>query len=256
MGDSTVERGVKCGECGVALSESVNTPVEVRAPCPCCGSTKRTFEVHLTASVKTTGHTSALHERQGEAIGFSESEREGRASNASLREDGSVNMSLISSSPQGEEDTPAACQTLKERLNLDGARWGEVVAGREPADCVLLDSEDAKRIQQVQVVRAIASQELWRELNSSGSAQRSVSPSEAVAAMRAAIEAKASDIKIPRPTRPELILALDATRLPGLAFEAIVREFRSTSMTWAASHGFASIWLVGPTSRLVWRLDS
>jgi len=254
--EDSVEQAVKCGGCGVALSEPVDTPVEARAPCPSCGSTKRAFEVHVTDSVQVTSHISALHERQGEAIGFSESEREGCASSASLRGEGSVDISLIGSSPQGEEDTTAACQVLKERLNLDGARWGKVVAGREPADCVLVDSEDAKRTLAVQVVRAIASQEPWRELNSSGSAERSLSSSAAVAAMRAAIEAKARDTKIPRSTRPKLILALDATRLPGLAFDAIVREFRSTSMTWAASHGFAAIWLVGPTSRLVWRLDS
>jgi len=255
MADS-VEQAVKCGQCGAALSEPVNTPAEARTPCLSCGSTKRAFEVHLAESVQVKSYVAALQERQGEAIGFSESERGGRASSASLREDGLVDISLVGSSPQGEEDTPTTCRVLKERLNLDGAGWGQILRGSEPADCVLLGSEDAKRTLPVQVVRAIASQELWRELSSSGSAQTSLSPSAAVAAIRGAIEAKARDAKIPKSTRLGLVLALDATRLPGLAFDAIMREFRSTSTTWAASHGFGAIWLVGPTSRLVWRLDS
>jgi len=214
------------------------------------------FERHLTASVPPSAHVSALHERQGDAIGFSESERQGRASSASLRDDGSLDISLVGSSPQGEEDTIAACQVLKERLNLDGAHWGSVATGREPADCALVDSHDPKRTLEVQVVRAIVSQNLWRKLNSEGSVQMSVSPEEAAAEIRAAIESKAHDTKIPGPLRSRLVLALDATRLPGLAFGAIVRHFRSTNMTWTVSQGFGAVWLVGPTPRLVWRLDA
>lgn len=250
----SIDQSVKCGECGAALDEPVGAPVEARVPCPSCASTKRAFGVHLAASVAMNSHLAALHERQGEAIGFSESERQGRTSSASLGDDGSVDMSLVGSSPQGEEDTDATCQVLKERLNLDGANWGNITAGNEPADCVLVDADDVKRTLRVQVVRAIVSQELWRDLNSQGSAQKSHSPAAAVAEIRAAIESKAR--KIPRTIRSELALALDATRLPGLTLDAMVREFRSTSMIWTASHGFAAVWLVGPIPRLVWRLDS
>lgn len=251
-----IDQSVNCGECGAALDEGVSTPVEARLPCPSCGSTKRAVSVSLTASAQASGHLSALHERQGEAIGFSESERQERTSGASQRGDGSVEMFLVGSSPQGEEDTNATCQVLKERLNLDGARWGNIASGNEPADCVLVDTVEANRTLQVQVVRAIVSQKLWQTLNSEGSSQRLLSPATAVAEIRAAIEAKALDRKIPRPMRSKLVLALDATRLPGLTLDAIVREFRSTNLTWTASHGFGAVWLVGPISRLVWRLDS
>lgn len=255
MADS-VNQWMKCGACGAELDEPANTPIQARVPCPVCGSTKRLVTLYLSASVKVSSHLSALHERQGAAIGFSESARQGRTSHALLRHDGSVNISLTGSSPQGEEDTAAACQVLKERLNLDGDHWGSITAGNEPADCVLIDADDGRRTLQVQVVRAIISQDLWRDLNAQGAAQTSLSPAAAVTELRAAIEAKAHDRRVPKPIRPQLVLALDATRLPGLAFDAIVSQFRSTSMAWTASHGFAAVWLVGPTSRLVWRLDS
>lgn len=45
--------------------------------------------------------------------------------------------------------------------------------------------------------------------------------------MTKASKEKAKDRKIPKPMRSKLVLALDATRLPGLAFDAIVRKFRS-----------------------------
>ena len=175
MADS-VDQSVQCGSCGAKLAEPVSTPVEARAPCPSCGSMNRAFAVHINESVQVSSHLSALHEREGEAIGFSESSRQGRASSASLREDGSLDMSLVGSSPQGEEDTPAACQMLRERLNTDGANWDRIIAGREPADCTLVDANDPGRTLAVQIVRAIVSPDLWRQLSSAGSAQKSLSP--------------------------------------------------------------------------------
>jgi len=220
-----VEQSVQCGTCGAELAEPVSTPIEAHVPCPSCGSTDRTFAVHIKESLQVSSHLSALHEREGEAIGFSESERQGRASSASLRDNDLLDMTLVGSSPQGEEDTTAACQVLKDRLNADGADWDRIVPGRQPADCVLVDAHDPDRTLEVQVVRAIVAQDLWRQLSSAGSAQKSFSPAAAAAEIRLAIEAKARDEKIPRPMRSKLVLLLDATRLPGLGFDAIVHQF-------------------------------
>jgi hypothetical protein len=164
-------------------------------------------------------------------------------------------MAIIGSSPQGEEDTRAACQILKERLNADGANWDQIVPGREPADCALVDGKDHNRTLEIQVVRAVVSQDLWRKLNATGSVQNFISSADAATELRRAIEKKARDTQIPRPLRSKLVLALDATRLPGLAFDAVVREFRSIHVESARAHGFAAIWLVGPVARLVWTLD-
>jgi hypothetical protein len=254
MSDINIE-GVRCGKCGAAIAEPPNTPLDARLPCPSCASKNRTIAVSATETLRFSSHVSALQERGSEAIAFSETEREGRASRAALSEEGVVEMAIVGSSPQGEEDTPAACNVLKERLNAEGARWDKIIPGSGLADCVFVDSEDPHTTLDVQVVRAIASQNLWRRLNSSGSVQASLAAGEAANEIQKAIDAKARDEKIPRPLRAGLLLALDATRLPGIAFDAIVREFRSTFLEWVRSHGFAAVWLIGPVSRLCWRLD-
>ena len=254
MNDFNVET-VRCGECGAAVGEPANTPLDARVPCPSCGSKSRTMDVGATDTLGLSGHLSALHERGGEAIGFSETEREGRASSATLSGEGLLEIAITGSSPQGEEDTPTTCRVLKEHLNTLGARWGQIVPGREPADCVFIDSEDSNKTLEVQVVRAIASESLWRELNSSRSVRKSLSPSEIVAEIRAAVGRKAGDENIPRPLRARLVIGLDATRLSGMGFDAIVREFRSTSLDWVRSHGFAALYLVGPVPRLCGKLD-
>ena len=248
-------QSVACGQCGATLSELPNLPVDARVPCTLCGSTSRTIAVHLKEEIRLSDHFSALQERKGEAIGFSESERPGRSSSATLQNDALLDITVVGSSPQGEEDTRAACQVLKERLNADGSNWDKIVPGREPADCVLVGGKDPNRTLEIQVVRAVVSQDLWRKLNSMGSVQNVLSSADAVTELGQAIEKKARDTKIPRQLRSKLVLALDATRVPGLAFDAVVREFRSIHVDSVRAHGFAAIWLVGPVARLVWRLD-
>jgi len=256
MGKIENKQPVRCGnsKCQKELGEEFAPDAHsVRLPCPYCGATARTVGVEMMASANATSHVSVLREHEGEATGFSESERQNRTTSGLQESDGSINLCLIGSSPQGEEDTRTACELLRERLNGDGGHWGSILPGREPADCTLVDSNDPNCTLDVQVVRAIASQTLWQELNKSGSAQLSLSPVDAGVEIRGAIELKLK--KIPTGMRQNLVLALDATRLSSLAFDGIVREFRSANLTWAASHGFAAIWLVGPLARLVWRLD-
>jgi hypothetical protein len=217
--------------------------------------TRSAISAHATGGLHFSDHLSAVRERTGEVVGFSESERQRCASSATLQGEGALDMSIVGSSPQGEADTRAVCRLLKDRLNAEGSHWDQVIPGREPADCVLVHAGEQRETIEVQVVRACASQDLWRELNSAGCVQKSLSPADAAAEIRKAIETKARDAKIPRQLRLELVLALDATRLPGLAFDETVHQFRSTHLDWVRSCGFASVWLVGPLPSLVWRLD-
>jgi hypothetical protein len=78
---------------------------------------------------------------------------------------------------------------------------------------------------------------------------------EAVNAIKNAVELKASDRKIPSKDRGAITLALDATRLPGLAFDVVIDQFRADHGSWVTGLGFSAVWLVGPRSSLVWRLD-
>jgi hypothetical protein len=108
----------------------------------------------------------------------------------------------------------------------------------------------------VQVVRATISQDLWRQHSGTRAVDVTLSMARVIEELRQAIDLKAKDRKLPPGVRSHLALALDATRLPGLGFDWIVREFRHSQGLWAASLGFKSIWLVGPITRLTWRLDS
>lgn len=44
-------RRTLCGECGSALGERSDLPVEERRPCPSCGSIARRFDLELAGSV-------------------------------------------------------------------------------------------------------------------------------------------------------------------------------------------------------------
>lgn len=250
----TVTQNVRC-ECGVMLTEQPNIPAKERAPCPKCGSLARHFEVNISETVRVSSHLSALGERDGEAIGFSESQRDGRISGASIESDGTLRVTVQGTSPQGEQDTQAACRVLLQRLNSEGVVYSDVQLGTGDVDCVLVAASGGAENYDVQVVRALVSPRFWQNLGATGSVQKDMSAPDAVTEIEKSIALKANDAKIPRPSRAALVLALDATRLPGLGFDAIVREFRLARGEWAASLGFKAIWLIGPLPRLCWRLD-
>jgi hypothetical protein len=250
MGD-VVERKVLCGACDQELGESTELPAAERKPCPSCGSLARKFAVHIQETVRVSSHLSGLQLREDQAIGFVESERQGRKSAANL-EDGSLKFSIHGSSPQGEEDSLAACSILLQKLKEEGLGYRSVVPGVGPADCTLVHETANARLD-VQVVRAIASQSLWRRLATEGAVNSRARVDEIVQSLRAAITLKAE--RLAPSSKNQLVLALDATRLPGLGFDAVVRQFRSVAGLWATSAGFSAIWLVGPTTRLTWRLD-
>lgn len=241
----------RCARCDTPIDPSA--PGTPRTPCPTCGATARVFEEHITETLGLSDHWAELHERSGEAIGYSESERQGRASAATLGSDGVLRYSVSGSSPQGEEDTEFTCRILARRLTLEGEDSYDVVPGVEPVDRFLVKRGRPEEELGVQVVRADPSPTLWRQLSASGSVQRDVPVKDLVAALRAAIEHKEQNL--PRSVREDLVLALDANRLPGYAFNAVVREFHWTHLAWAAGLGFNAIWLVGPEPSLTWRLD-
>ena len=249
----TVTQNVRC-ECGVMLTEQPNIPANQRAPCPKCGSLARHFEVNISETVRVLSHLSALGERDGEAIGFSESQREGRISGASMESDGTLRVTVLGTSPQGEEDTQAACRVF-ERLNGEAVVYSDVQPGTGDVDCVSVAASGRDENYNIQVVRALVSPSFWQNLGATGSVRKDMSAFDAVTEIEKSIAVKADDAKFPRRSRAALVLALDATRLPGLSFDAIVREFRLARGAWAASLGFKAIWLIGPLPRLCWRLD-
>lgn len=255
MKDNNLE--VRCTDCGRDLHDVImlDKPGE-QHPCPSCGSTSRTYRKTLQAQVGLSPHVSGLGTRDGESFAFRESERAGRTSSADLEDDGTASFGLKGSSPQGEEDTLETCRVLVGRLNQDGANWENPVLGSGVVDCASRDAGDPDTVLSIQVVRAITDPAFWRELNETGEViRRNILQTTLVHLLKQAIEAKANDSSIPRGSRSDLVLALDANRLPVLGFDTVIRQARESLGTWAAELGFKSVWLVGPTPRLTCRLD-
>jgi hypothetical protein len=63
---------VSCGNCKITLSEHPSTPVELRTPCPSCGSTTRLFDVRLEGSVNIHSELRYKAKRGGKGKAFIE----------------------------------------------------------------------------------------------------------------------------------------------------------------------------------------
>jgi hypothetical protein len=238
---------IKCGECGESLDGLPDLP----APCPCCGSTRRKFDKLIPDAVVLSDHDDMLGKRNGKSFTFRQSRRsDGRAASADC-DDGLLSYSVSGSSPQGEESTLEVCKLLIQKLNLDGSAWDEPVQVKgSDVDCETTDINNPSQRLQIQVVRAIADQELWKYLNTRGTAQESnVDPSILRSYIEKAIKKKEKS------ARKGLTLVLDATLLPGIALDEVIEVFRDQRSAWASSLGFEGIWLVGPVNELVQRLD-
>jgi hypothetical protein len=197
----------------------------------------------------------AQHEER--TVRFRESERDGRTASADDHGDCSISFSLIGTSPQGEEDTPEACSILIRAMNQTGETWNAPLVGTDDIDCYASNSMNGTvEPLRIQVVRAIIDPEIWRALANSGTlATSGVAVEEMTDLMADALQKKLDPKKIPLKQRPGLVLALDATRLPALAFDSVVNSFQERHRVALTATGFRSIWIVGPTESLTKRLD-
>lgn len=233
-----------------------NEPAEMRESCPNCGSRSRENRVSVGGKVEVKGQLTGIGRRLGRLFSFRETARQGRTANADKHNDDSMSFSLDGSSPQGEEDTVNACKVLIRALNLRGETWEDPIEGQGIADCIAMDSQQPHRSIIIQVVRAISNPELWKELTQSGHiGDSNVAAGKLAEDLRTSIDLKARADSIPRVSRNDVTLALDATRLPVLAFENVIEEFRASNSSWARKLGFSAIWLVGPTEQMTHRLD-
>jgi len=197
-------------------------------------------------------HMSATTTRNGKIVGFGESEGRGRAASGDADDSGSVTITLIGSSPRGEEGTIQACQRLVAHLNSQSESWGEPheVSGTQHIDAIADGTgASAGETLRIQVVRALTDPGFWQSLGHSGNVTLTISQSECTDILRKAIEFKAS--KIPLEIRADLALVLDANDIPGLALDPVAQEFIARHSAWARAQGFRGVWLVGPWKEMV-----
>ncbi len=198
-------------------------------------------------------HASVVKLENDSVVGYIESERDGLKISADAARNESVEYSLTGAAPQGEEDTLTASCILIKALNAIGANWRDPVVGEEPADCSAEDFFNGKLRLDIQVVRAISSPELWKELNTLGSVSEVINLNNLTAELRKSLLLK--EKKIPPSSRNELVLALDGNRMPSIALTFIKNHVISNLSHFARSLGYKQVWIIGPTPDLSYRLD-
>lgn len=173
--------------------------------CPNCQAINLSARLNVADSAQTRDQVSAHVQREGEDVSFTQSAFEGRTSSSRFS-DGRLELSMTGSSPQGEADTRNACLGLMHHLNSLGATWTSVEVGAEPAEMILVDEASPRSKIEIQVVRANASQAPWRSLANSSLYKSVQTPQEAAQILKATIESKGTDLKIPRGMRSDLTL--------------------------------------------------
>ena len=237
-----------CGNCGQPLTaEPADVP---RQPCPNCGTMNRMISERVESILNFSNHLMGDAIRDNQPVGFVESERPDLTRNATLMPDGKIYLNLRGLSPKNEQDSCIVCKILVSVLNAGGVRVELKGRGKQDEDFVLAVNGDRVG---VQVVRALTDPRFWIKLARSGEVgDLLMTVSEAASALRTAINHKTT---IPQQQRPKLILLLDAYRLPALALGSVTDQFKKEQAIWLQSLDFYSVYIVGPTTTFVSRLD-
>ena len=243
---------VRCGDCQRELSEP---NAHDRPSCPYCGSRRRHFSVSVSETLRLHDHFSAVQSRADEVIGFFESKGQKFTRSASLEPDGTIEVRLEGLPPQNEQDGEVVLQVLLAHMEDKGERWFRSGDGSRDDD-FLIQWEDQALHKGVQVVRAMTDPLFWRTLLGGDSLVRRLTMREAATAVIEAIGHKARPDRIPPGHRERLILVLDALRVPGLALTRVAMEVRALLSVAPFHLGFFRVYLVGPGSQFVHRLDS
>ena len=239
---------MNCNNCGQRLVPE--PPGVSRQPCPACGSTNRNFHKSIESSIKPSGKMAATTLRDEQPIGFTESHDPSLTRFAGLDPNGTVRLRLLGLAPRNEQDSDVVCKTLVSALAALGQQVELKGPGEQDEDFILIVNGD--RIG-VQVVRALTCPHFWTQLARKGEvSELNLTIVEAVEALKIAIEHKTI---IPPAQRSNLILLLDAYRLPALVLGPVTNEFKNTQATWAQSLGFYAVYVVGPKAVFVSRLD-
>jgi hypothetical protein len=147
------------------------------------------------------------------------------------------------------------CRSLVNRLNRDGATWGEPVELPQQTgsgvDAEAVNTRDPAHRLRMQVVRAEVDGELWKRLDQKREVAldpRTVQ--EGARRVWDAIEHKRLYAD------PNVTLVLNSIRTPWLAMWRVIGAFRQRYASDARAVGFQAVWIVGPGKGFVERLDA
>jgi len=199
----------------------------------------------------------------GKLVGSSHSDVEGRSATAYPSADDQMDVKIKGSPAKGESSVRSACKELLDHLKAKDEAWKDLVnvsdqgsRGEQGIDCYL-EHSSGRRLA-IQVTRAVSNPkyrwEIDKASNRGDSFKDSFKVSELVDQLRCSIDKKADRI-LPKTSRREITLVLDATDTPQVAASPVVRSFRDQYESWSRSLGFEGVWVVGRSVDLVFRLD-
>lgn len=147
-----------------------------------------------------------------------------------------------------EDLTLESARLLVAHLNSLGANWGDVkqLPGG-PADC---EARDGKEVLLIQVTRAETEGSFWKTVSRTGHVETPPADPPAWAdALWKSVERKRTR------AHEDVVLAVNAIRTPVYILGAVVTDFRRRYAESARAVGFRELWIVGPSSEYVYRLD-
>jgi hypothetical protein len=201
-------------------------------------------DIHVTESavVKGSGDDGS------ELVRISRGGIDGRQASADLAADGNLDDEIHGHAPHKEASELRAAAALVTRLNEEGGQWSTPKQWEGPEEGVDCMAEGPNReLLRIQVTTP--ERKAWKQLASQSSIIRQEQVADAVQAMKVAIESKVLK------AHPDTVLVLDATDSARYALDAVVAEFSARYGTWAAGVDFAAVWIAGPTTDMVHRLD-
>lgn len=216
----------------------------------------RRIEDFLSDKAVATDHTSGTTLRHGKVVGFGESEGRKRVASSDMSAIDRFSYSISGQASHCENDTLDACRILATRLRLGGLACEDPVESQLPHIDAVLELRESTSVKalQIQVVRAVVDQKLWKDLAQSGSVDQSNVPVESAVQMLAnAISLKLR--KIDDTHRPQITLLLNSIETPFMCFDAVLEQFQQKHGAWLENQGFNQVWLVGPDAQLTFRLD-
>jgi hypothetical protein len=210
-------------------------------------------EIHITEDAVVDG----VGGNPPEAIRIAREGGGARSATVDRRADGSVSETIAGPPPRKRETEIRTARLLVERWNLDGGAWEPPISCDEerqrtgaPEDGIDCRSHGPDGDVLIQVTSPEV--ELWAPLHKAGQITRpNCNVEDLIDAIWTAIEKKRFVSG-----RQGIVLALDATDCPSYSFRSVVTAFQGKFGLRAASVGYQSIWIVGPSASLVQRLDT
>lgn len=242
-----METGSICSRCGATLPPDAGR-------CRACGEHKGiavpfpVVTARLTATPLTVVQAGRDPKTRDHTVKVTAHEIR---SEARLSEGGRVTLMVEGAGGVGRSGEPQLLKTLRMRLEQDGHQVSIQPGQDDAGEDALLSSGSNTFI--VQAVTLPTAPDFWRDARIS-SAQTHVDTHRATDWLHDAIAKKAG--RIPPEERRCILLALDARHTGILANPSILTQYLASHGDPSVQYGFASVWLVGPTTEQCVRIGN